>query len=282
MVFRARRRFRRRKVAIVEDDGCCEMPPKGIDLRPTSAGFKSTSYWKEEQSRISSEVTFAFFHETLATFQGEHCLARKVVWGAVNLCLIDLVQQAQGQFRDEEFHRKILMDMAQLFVLYTKQSLTLPGHSTALTPPEYVMNTWSIIFAMEYDTPVRSNDWMLADCHKQAKRVHEALLARDYFRYATELTLLCRIRTWFLVYYDRTIATYEKCGNILKTLGYYRGGTSHSIKFMLSEHCSRRKLMHKALVENQADLRPFQNPNSTTGLARQMISTPPAVIRMNA
>jgi hypothetical protein len=138
-VRRRRRRHSPRKVALVEDDECCEMPPKGIDLRPTSAGFKSTSYWKEEQSRISSEVTSAFFHETLVTFQGEHCLARKIVWGAVNLCLIDLVQQAQGQFRDKEFHRKILLDMAQLFVLYAKQSLTPPGHSPALTPPDHAI-----------------------------------------------------------------------------------------------------------------------------------------------
>jgi hypothetical protein len=121
-------------VAIVEDDGSCETPP--VDR------FKSSSNWKEdvteEQSRILSEVTSAFFHETFVTFQGEHCLARKVVWGAMNLCLIDLAQQAKGEFRDKEFHHKIVLDMAQVIVLYAKQNLT---------PPSYFMDAWSMLCA---------------------------------------------------------------------------------------------------------------------------------------
>jgi hypothetical protein len=245
---------------IVEDDGCGETPPKGIDSRP-SARFKSASHWKEEQSRISSEVTSAFFHETLLTYQGEHCLAREIVCGAVYLCLIDLGQQAKGQFRDKEFHRKIQLDMVQVVVLYAKQSLT---------PPGFVMDAWSVLFEMEYDTHVRSNDGMFADCHKQAKKVHEARLAKDDIQYTIELKFLCRMQTRFLMYYDRTSATYEKCRNILMTLGHHPGGATVLIELMWSEHCSHRNLMHTALVENQADLRPFHNQNSTGLLDSQV------------
>jgi hypothetical protein len=269
-------------IAIMEDDGCCETPPKRIDSQPNARSRAAShwkeeqsraSQWKEEQSRISSEVTSAFFHETLVTFQGEHCLAREIVWGAVNLCLIDLGQQAKGHIRDKEFHHKILMDMAQVAVLYAKQSLTQPG---------FVKDAWSMLFVMEYDTPVRSNDGMSADCHKQAKKVHEARLAKDDILYATELNSLCLMQTWFLTYYDRTSATYEKCRNILMTLGHRPGGATVLIELMWSEHCSHRNLTHTALVENQADLRSFQNQNTTTGLAGQMTSKPPTWVKVNA
>lgn len=227
-VRRRERRLERRRgprrvsnnVAMVKDDGSCETPPKGNESRPYYAHFKSASYWKEEQSRISSEVTSAFFHETLVTFQGEHCLARKIVRGAWNLCLIDLVQQARGHFRDKEFHRKILKDMAQVVVLYEKQFLT---------PPNHIMDAWSMLFVMDYDKAVRSNDGMLADCHKQAKKVHDARLAKDYFLYATELKIFCQMRSCFLVYYDCTSATYEKCRNVLMYLGYHPGGSVSSL-----------------------------------------------------
>jgi hypothetical protein len=261
------------KIAVVEDDGRCETPPTGIDSRP-SARFQSASHWKEEQSRILSEVTSAFFHETLVTFQGEHGLARKIVGGAVNLCLIDLVQQAKGQFRDREFHRKILLDMAQVVVLYAKQSLT---------PPEYITDAWSMLFVMDYDTPMHSNDGIITDCHKQAKKVHEARFAKDDILYATELKLLCRMRTQFLTYYDRTCATYEKCRNVLMSLGHHPGGTTVLFELMWSEHCSHRNLIHTALLENQADLRSLENhQNPTTGLACQTTSMPPAWIKVNA
>jgi hypothetical protein len=260
-------------ISIVEDDGCCETAPKGGDSRP-SARFKAASaHWKEEQSRILSEVKSAFFHETLVTFEGEHCLAREVVWGAVNLCLIDLGQQAKGQFRDEDFHRKILLDMAQVVVLYAKQYLTQPG---------FVTDACSMLLVMDYDTPVRSNDGVFADCYKQAKKVHEARLAKDDILYATELKLLCLMREGFLAYYDRTSATYEKCRNVFMTLGHHPGGATVLIELMWSEHCSHRNLMHTALVENEANLRSFQNQNPTTGFAGQMTSMPPAWIKANA
>jgi hypothetical protein len=254
------------KTAIVEDDGCGETPPK-------IARFKSASHWKEEQSRISSEVTSAFFHETLVTFEGEHCLAREIVWGAVNLCLIDWGQQVKGQFRDNAFHRKILLDMNQVVVLYAKQSLT---------PPGFVTDAYSMLFVMEYDTPVHSNSGMFADCHKQAKKAYEARLAKDYILCETELKLLCLMRAWFLTYYDRSSATYEKCRNVLTTLGHHPGGATVLLELMWSEHCSHRNLMHTALVENQADLRSLQNQIPTTGLAGQMHSMPPTWIKVNA
>jgi hypothetical protein len=239
--------FEENDVAVIEDDDSLEMlSPTGIDSPRLC--FVSPSYWKDEQSRILSEVTSAFIHESLVTLEGQHLLARKVVWGALNLCLIDLVQQGKGELRDKEFHREILLDMAQLVVLYAKQSLT---------PPGFVMDVLSMVSLMDYHTPVRSNDEIAEDCRNQVQKVHEARLASDSSLYVTELTTLCRMRTRFLVYYDRTIATYDKCRNVLMILGY--GGAIIRIEATHSEHCAHRSLMHTTLVVNQADLHHFRN-----------------------
>jgi hypothetical protein len=89
------------------------------------------------------------------------------------------------------------------------------------------------------------------------------------------------MRTWFLFYYDRTIATYDKYSNVLKTLGYHPEGSSPRIRLMRWEHSSHRNLLLTALIENQADLRLFQNQNPNAGLAHEMI-IPPAWIEVNA
>jgi hypothetical protein len=117
---------------------------------------------------------------------------------------------------------------------------------------------------MDYDTPVLSNDGMIADCHKQAKKVHEARFAKDDILYATELKLLCLMRTRFLTDYDRTSATYEKCRNVLMTLGRHPAGATVLIELLWSEHCSHRNRIHAALLENQADLRSLQNHQNPT------------------
>jgi hypothetical protein len=65
----------------------------------------------------------------------------------------------------------------------------------------------------EYDTPVHSNrDVCRLPRYRQSLRSPPR---EGHILCETELKLLCLMRAWFLTYYDRSSATYEKCRNVL-------------------------------------------------------------------
>jgi hypothetical protein len=96
--------------------------------------------------------------------------------------------------------------MNQVVVLYAETVLDAAG---------FVTDAYSMLFVWNM-TRLCIRTGMFADCHATSeKKAYEAASRRNILC-ETELKLLCLMRAWFLTYYDRSSATYEKCRNVLR------------------------------------------------------------------